>query len=94
MTGRDTPLRRWFLQHPASVDESYGEHLSAASRFGGRMVAGGIACMIHGLVPALFTRTGSNTVKALYTELRNRQPAFAPQRPAYDEPQWQLEYEI
>ena len=59
-------LRKWFLNHPASLDESYGEHFRAASGFGAAMIVGGIACIIHGLVPRLFVVTGSGTVKRLY----------------------------
>lgn len=59
-------LRKWFLDHPASLDESYGEHFQAASGFGVAMIVGGIACIIHGFVPRLFVVTGSGTVKRLY----------------------------
>ena len=86
------PLRRWFLDHPESVGESYHEHMGVATRFGAKMVAGGIACVIHGLMPALFERTGSRTVKSLYDDMRSRQPG-AP-RAAYEQPDWRPEYEI
>ncbi|MFO0998576.1 MAG: DUF6356 family protein [Alphaproteobacteria bacterium] len=55
-----------FTSHPASVGESYGEHFAYATTVGGRMVLGGLACMIHGLFPFLFTRTGSRTILALH----------------------------
>ncbi len=87
-------LRRLFLDHPRSVGESYFEHLGVATRFGAKMVGGGIACVLHGLVPAVFARTGSDTVKGLYADMKARQPAFARARPAFREPEWQLEYEI
>lgn len=87
-----SPLHRWFLDHPRSVDETYIEHMGVASRFGATMIAGGIACMIHGLVPAWFSRTGSSTVKSLYDQLKARQPG-AP-RAAYHQPDWRPEYEI
>ncbi len=54
-----------FTKHPASVGETYGEHFLFASRFGCRMVAGGLACLVHGLFPFLFVRTGSRTVLTL-----------------------------
>jgi hypothetical protein len=85
---------RLFLSHPESVGESYAEHLAVAGRFGAKLVVGGIACIVHAIVPGLFVRTGSETVKALYGEMTARQPAFANRRPAYREPEWQLEYEI
>jgi len=66
---------RWFTTHPASVGESYGEHLVTASSFGGRMVLAGIACMLHGLLPFLFVRTGSRAISELNAQLSARRPA-------------------
>lgn len=62
-------LRRLFLDHPDAVGESYGRHLLVASRFGLTMIAGGAACLVHALVPALFQTTGSGTVKRLHGRL-------------------------
>ena len=76
------------------MNESYGRHFQVATRFGFLMVQAGLACMVHGLVPAFFTRTGSATVKRLYGEMRQRQPELATQQPAYLSPQWRPEYEI
>ena len=59
-------LFRAFTDHPASVNETYGEHLAAASSFGWRMVIAGLACLIHGLLPFLFTSTGSNAIRELH----------------------------
>lgn len=88
----DRPFRRLFLDHPKSVGESYFEHMGVATRFGAKMVAGGLACFIHGFVPALFERTGSGTVKRLYSDMVARQPGG--RRPAYEQPEWRPEYEI
>ena len=87
-----SPLERLFVAHPRSVGETYAEHFVVAARFGFSMLRGGFACLVHALVPALCERTGSATVKALYGEMVSRQPG-AP-RPAHEEPQWQVEYEI
>ena len=83
---------QWFAAHPRSVGETYAEHFRTAARFGLAMVSGGIACLAHALVPALFERTGSRTVKRLYSDMVSRQPERS--RPAYDEPSWRPEYEI
>jgi len=85
---------RVFLAHPRSVGESYARHAATAFGFGIAMIGGGLACMVHGVVPAWFTRTGSNTVKSLYGRMKARQPAYAQRPPAFTEPEWQLEYEI
>ena len=85
-------FNRWFAAHPRSVGESYAEHFGIAARFGASMVAAGIACLFHALVPALFERTGSRTIKRLYADMAARQPEL--QRPAHEDPRWQPEYEI
>lgn len=87
-------IDRLFLKHPRAVRESYGQHMGVAMRFGFLMVRSGLACMIHGVVPALFTRTGSSMVKRLYGEMRERQPDLEERTPAYLSPQWRPEYEI
>ena len=87
-------LKRWFLAHPRSVGESYWEHASVAGRFGATMVVGGLACLVHAAVPALFQRTASDRVKQLYQHMKSRQPAFAKAPPSFQDPAWQLEYEI
>jgi hypothetical protein len=76
------------------VGETYPEHAATAFGFGARMIVGGLAAIVHGLVPSLCTRTASNTVKGLYGRMKSRQPNFAERPPAFTEPDWQLEYEI
>ena len=71
-------ISRWFTAHPATVGESYGEHLVTASSFGGRMVLAGIACMLHGLLPFLFVRTGSRAVSELNAQLIARRSGSSP----------------
>jgi hypothetical protein len=48
-----------FTAHPASVGESYLQHMHFAFRFGSRMLAGGIAAVIHSIFPFLFVTTAS-----------------------------------
>lgn len=68
-----------FTEHPASVGESYWQHLRHATGFGLRMVVSGLACMLHGLLPFLFVRTGSRQVALLHDQMivnRSRMPDF------------------
>lgn len=59
-------MRNWSLtEHPASVGETYAEHLRTAAGFGTAMIIGGTACLVHGILPFLFTRTGSMTISRL-----------------------------
>ena len=62
-------IRKLFRDHPASVGESYPEHFGVASRFGVRMIAGGLGALVHAVVPALCRTTGSRTVAALHAEM-------------------------
>ncbi|MDF1790869.1 MAG: DUF6356 family protein [Thalassobaculaceae bacterium] len=57
---------RLFTQHPESVGETYVEHFGMASGFGARMILGGFACMVHGVLPFLFTKTGSRIITDLH----------------------------
>ena len=58
-----------FTDHPASVGESYPAHWRVATRFGLRMIGGGVAALVHGVFPFLFTTTGSRTIEALHGEI-------------------------
>jgi hypothetical protein len=68
-------LRKVFLDHPRQVGESYGEHLIVAAGFGAAMVRGGIACMAHAVIPAVFPTTGSDTVRRLYDQMVRKRAA-------------------
>ncbi|MGE0725435.1 MAG: DUF6356 family protein [Alphaproteobacteria bacterium] len=73
-----------FTKHPAAVGETYGEHLVFASGVGGRMVLAGLACIVHGLFPFLFERTGSRTIIALHQHVTSGQRAALVQADARD----------
>jgi hypothetical protein len=74
-------IKRAFTEHPASVGESYGAHLAQASSFGFAMIGGGFACLIHGLFPFLFVKSGSRCIEDLHRRMvthrdkRNAAPA-------------------
>jgi hypothetical protein len=61
-----------FTKHPEEVGESYGEHLATAGKFGMTMVIGGIAVMVHALLPFLFVQTGSRTMDKLHKRMKGR----------------------
>ena len=58
-----------FTKHPASVNESYGEHFVMATGFGVTMVVAGLACLLHGVFPFMYWRTGSNAISILYRRM-------------------------
>jgi hypothetical protein len=67
-----------FTDHPRSVGETYGEHFIFATRFGLKMIIGGIACFVHGFLPFLCVRTGSRTVLALYGKMTGARAPVIP----------------
>ncbi len=62
-------FKRLFIEHPATVDETYGEHFVAASGFGFRMIWGGIVCLVHALVPGAFCTKGSEMITELHERM-------------------------
>ncbi len=58
-------MRKLFTEHPASVGESYLQHLAAAAGFSIRLFAGGAACLVHAIFPFLCVRTGSGIIRTL-----------------------------
>lgn len=65
-------IRQLFLSHPASVGESYREHMRTAFSFALPLAkATGAAC-IHAFLPFLFTTTASRTVKQLHERMTSR----------------------
>lgn len=75
-------LRKIFLDHPASVNETYLEHLFQAGRFSLKLLVSGLACFIHAIVPCLFTATAKNTVIHLNDILVNNRHKQTPLRHA------------
>lgn len=71
-------LKALFTEHPATVDETYGEHMVMATSFAWRMLLGSVACFLHAFLPFLFVKTGSNTITELHDRMvvnRHRAPA-------------------
>lgn len=84
-------IDRLFLRHPRALGESYAAHAGAAGRFGLAMIVAGLACLVHAVVPALFTSTGSDAVRRLHARLgARRAAAHAPGQAA----EWQPTYDI
>lgn len=68
-------IERFFLKHPRSVGESYGEHFLMAFSFASRMLGGGFILLIHAAIPGLFVQNGSRIIDNLHARMiRNRVP--------------------
>ena len=63
------------MAHPRDIGESYGEHAGHAFHIGWRMIAAGLACLVHGLLPGLFVRTASATVDDIQNLMSRRAAA-------------------
>ena len=58
-------LRRLFIDHPRSVNETYLQHFSVAARFSAVMLRGGIGALVHAVFPGLCVTTGSRALAEL-----------------------------
>ncbi len=65
-------IKRLFLDHPQSVDESYFEHARFAGGFAFTLFVAGGAALIHALIPAAFEKTASTKVAQMYARTHNR----------------------
>lgn len=67
-----------FTAHPASVDETYAEHLGVALSFAWSLLAASLACFVHAVFPFLFVNTGSAMIAGLNQRMvtgRHRLPS-------------------
>lgn len=71
MDGRQSFVKvsQLFIEHPSTVGETYGEHLVTAWSFAGTLLLSGLACLVHGVFPFLFTKTGSRSISVLYDRM-------------------------
>lgn len=58
-----------FTKHPASVGESYLQHMRMAGAFATRMLGAALACYVHAVFPFLFERTGSAAIAELHDRM-------------------------
>ncbi|WP_440915679.1 DUF6356 family protein [Candidatus Pelagibacter sp.] len=59
-------------EHLNLVNESYAEHMSVAFKIGSKMITSGFMALIHGLIPAIFEKNGSNRIKELYNFINQK----------------------
>lgn len=65
-------LSRIFLSHPATVNETFFEHMIFALRFAFTLLLAGMAALVHAFIPCLFEKTASKIIRQLYYRLENR----------------------
>jgi len=70
-------IGRVFQDHPRSLGMSWAGHAAGAIVIGGRMIGAGVACIVHAIVPALFTETAGRTVVDLHAHMTERKAGAA-----------------
>ena len=70
-------LARLFRDHPKALGMSWAEHGAGAVVIGARMVGAGLACIVHAVVPGMFTETAGRTVKSLHDHMVQRKAGAA-----------------
>ncbi|MEM9046600.1 MAG: DUF6356 family protein [Pseudomonadota bacterium] len=65
-------LTNAFTSHPASVDETYGEHFLFGLRFAAKLGFAAFAALVHAILPFAFEKTASKIIRELYEKTHNR----------------------
>ncbi|MBY0298840.1 MAG: hypothetical protein K2X71_22855 [Methylobacterium sp.] len=65
-------LTHLFTEHPASLGETYTQHMRASLSYAVPLLGAALAAFVHALLPFLFTVTASTTVKRLYDRMTRR----------------------
>jgi hypothetical protein len=68
---------RLFLEHPRSLGMSWVEHGVGAVAIGARLVGAGLACLVHAIVPGVFTQTAGKTITHMYDHMNRRKAGAA-----------------
>jgi hypothetical protein len=53
-------------EHLNEDNETYFQHMWIALKILITMLVTGVSCLIHGLIPGLFKKTGSNQITKMY----------------------------
>lgn len=67
-----TSLGAVFRDHPASVGETYLQHLAVALGYSLRLFAAALAALVHGFLPFLFKTSASGAIKQMHDEMAAR----------------------
>ena len=75
--GRRPVFARLLTDHPRSLGMSWAGHGVGAVKIGAVLVAAGVACLVHALVPGWFTETAGKTVARLHQLMVQRRAGAA-----------------
>ena len=68
---------RLFREHPRSLGMSWVGHGAGAVAIGVRLVGAGLACLVHAVVPGVFTQTAGKTITHMYDHMAQRKAGAA-----------------
>lgn len=71
-TSRNNPLAAIFLDHPATVNETYFQHMRFAFGFAFWLGTAALAALVHAVIPALCETTASRILKRLTARIESR----------------------
>jgi hypothetical protein len=71
-TNRTGFADRLFREHPRSLGMSWAGHGIGALAIGGRLIGAGVACIVHAVIPGVFTQTAGKTVTHMYDHMTKR----------------------
>jgi hypothetical protein len=66
------PLAVLFLDHPATVNETYFGHMRFAFGFAFWLGVAAMAALVHALIPAFCETTASRILKRLHARIESR----------------------
>ena len=66
-----------FTEHPRSLGMSWAGHAAGAVKIGAQLIGAGAACLVHAVVPGLFTETAGRTVISMYDHMTSRRAGAA-----------------
>jgi len=58
-------MKNWFIEHPKSINETYGQHMVFSLRCASRLFIASMAGFIHAIFPFSCVNTCSNIVAKL-----------------------------
>lgn len=68
---------RLFFEHPRSLGMTWLGHGAGALAIGFRLIGAGAACLVHAVVPGVFTQTAGRTIAHMYDHMTSRKAGAA-----------------
>ena len=65
-------ISKVFLDHPRSVDETFGQHFIFAFGFSMTLFIAAFAALLHAFIPVACEKTASTMIAEMYAKTHNR----------------------